>query len=259
MTSPHIVDCPNCGEKQDICGRYTSPANRELDQRQWAEEHLTGNCVADGATQEDANTASTPEERFNELKDRLIAATGSPGPTSFHDSRVHMTLSEWERLITCIEASERTVEQTRELRLPEPLPLTEEQISANTHAVLDTIRRSCRAMGRGVGYRVPGDHNTWNSYHEGKHDFAGEIEELLDRTDAPPVFAQDRISAALNRAADKVCALAPQDERLGDGINLVVNAALHILEFPDADLEDVVEANYGEDVDTVLGWVCGGH
>ena len=123
MTTPHYVTCPNCGEKRDTSGRYTSPANREHDQRWWAEEHLSGKCVADGA----------------------------------------------------------------------------------------------RAL------------------------------------------TQDRIRAALNGAADKVWALAPQDERLGDAINLVVNAALHILEFPDADLEAVVEANYSEDVDTVLGWVRDGH
>lgn len=27
------ITCPNCGEKRDASGRYTSPANREKDQR----------------------------------------------------------------------------------------------------------------------------------------------------------------------------------------------------------------------------------
>ncbi|MFD2024161.1 hypothetical protein [Promicromonospora aerolata] len=184
MTAPHYVDCPNCGEKHDTSGQYTSPANRELDRRLWAEEHLSGRCVSASAARENENATSTPEQRFNALKDRLIAAAGSPGLTSFHDGRVHMTLGEWEQLIELVAVANAS-------------PVTE------------------------------------------KH-------------------TRDRISAALNRAADKVCALAPQDERLGDAINLVVNAGLHLLKFPDADLEAVVEANYSEDVDTVLGWVRDG-
>lgn len=44
-------------------------------------------------------------QEFNELKDRLIAATGSPGLTSYADERVTMRLSEWRRLIGFIETS----------------------------------------------------------------------------------------------------------------------------------------------------------
>ena len=40
---------------------------------------------------------------FNKIKDRLIAATGDPGVTAFWGYRVHMTLSEWDRLVTLIE------------------------------------------------------------------------------------------------------------------------------------------------------------
>lgn len=47
----------------------------------------------------------SPEVRFNQLKDRLIAATGSPGLTSFHEGKVHMTLSEWESLVELAESA----------------------------------------------------------------------------------------------------------------------------------------------------------
>jgi hypothetical protein len=46
MTGPRYISCPNCGEHRDTSGRYTSPANNELDQRSWAEDHLSGNCLS---------------------------------------------------------------------------------------------------------------------------------------------------------------------------------------------------------------------
>lgn len=45
------------------------------------------------------------ERQFNSIKDRLIAATGSPGMTSFHGGKVHMTLAEWDRLVLLAERS----------------------------------------------------------------------------------------------------------------------------------------------------------
>ncbi|PUB32495.1 hypothetical protein C8K30_1011021 [Promicromonospora sp. AC04] len=123
MATPRYVDCPNCGEKRDTSGNYTSPANQERDQRRWAEEHESGKCAANG----------------------------------------------------------------------------------------------------------------------------------------PRAFSRDQISGALNRAADAVTDLAAQDDRVGDAINLVVNATLTFLESPDADLEAAVAANYSDSVDDVLGWVRAGN
>lgn len=59
---------------------------------------------------------------------------------------------------------------------------------------------------------------------------------------------------ALNRAADEVLEIADDDgeERLRDAVNLVVNAALHYLEHPAADLDAAIAANY-DDPDEVLG------
>jgi hypothetical protein len=45
LQSPRWITCPNCGEKRDTSGRYTSPANQEHDARCWKEEHESGNCV----------------------------------------------------------------------------------------------------------------------------------------------------------------------------------------------------------------------
>ncbi|WP_181273657.1 DUF4314 domain-containing protein [Brevibacterium oceani] len=45
MTHPRWVTCPNCGEKHDASGRYTSPANQERDRRWWKNEHLSGACM----------------------------------------------------------------------------------------------------------------------------------------------------------------------------------------------------------------------
>ncbi|WP_026820052.1 hypothetical protein [Arthrobacter castelli] len=55
--------------------------------------------------------AVTNERRFNALKDRLTAATGSPGLVSFHDGKVHMTLGEWERLINTIRDAQEQPRQ----------------------------------------------------------------------------------------------------------------------------------------------------
>ena len=42
------------------------------------------------------------------------------------------------------------------------------------------IRLLCKTMDRGIGYRNPLDHDTYGSYAEGKSDFAGQIEDLMD-------------------------------------------------------------------------------
>ena len=129
----------------------------------------------------------------------------------------------------------------------------ETQISANTQAVLDEVLRLCR----GVGYRVPGQHETWDEwdgYHKGRFAFANEIKQVLDQTDLPRGATHERINRALNRAADEVLDVTRDDgdELLRDAINLVVNAGLHYMEFPDASLEAAIDANYGSSVDEVL-------
>ncbi|MDP9904762.1 hypothetical protein [Arthrobacter bambusae] len=230
MTAPNWTTCPNCGEKRDSSGRYTSPANQEHDRPWWAEEHLSGKCTVHSATDSAAEenssyrrgglrivrdmrapisehvayhveetavphhrvsvepltetsalqlmrdlgspypgqrydhdpwtrtpqepTEASPVRRFNLLKDRLIASTGSPGLTSFHDGKVHMTLGEWERLIGAVEA---------------------------TRTSLEEIQRICGA----AEYKIPGRHETWDAYHEGRSSLAGEIETVLDRLGEP--------------------------------------------------------------------------
>lgn len=159
---------------------------------------------------------------FNQIKDRLSAVTESPGMTAFHGGRVHMTLEEWERLVSLIELA---------------------------HLQQAGIRQRCAAMERGVGYRVSGDHSTWGEYHEGKHDFASEIAELVGEDgETIRVYTADHISTVANQAAEAVLGIPEDDdERLRDAINLVVNATLHFLDHPDDSLQEVAEANYEPD------------
>lgn len=99
--------------------------------------------------------APTPEQQFNTLKNELIAAAGSPGLTSFHNGKVHMTLEEWSRLVAIIAAG------------------------AVIRDVLNHARNTCEI----VEYRVSGKHDTWDSYHEGRAAFADEIWKILDRVE----------------------------------------------------------------------------
>lgn len=47
---------------------------------------------------------------------------------------------------------------------------------------LRAVLAKCASMERGVGYRVSGQHDTWDSYHEGMSDMAGYIEETITDT-----------------------------------------------------------------------------
>ncbi|MEU9267194.1 hypothetical protein AB0E04_17330 [Streptomyces sp. NPDC048251] len=200
--------------------------NQERDNREWSEGHLSGRCQAKPSEE---SSELLPEQRFNELKGRLITATGSPGLTSLHDGRVLMTLGDWERLISRVEAADAvSAAQTAEMHARELHHFEEEQISASVLAVLDEIRRLCD----GVEYKVPGKHETWDAHHKGKPVFAGEIEALIDRhgQSLEAAFFQARIGEAVNRADDDVSALEPEDEQVRDAANLIYSAALHYLE-----------------------------
>ena len=47
---------------------------------------------------------------------------------------------------------------------------------------LRAVLAKCASMERSVGYRVSGQHDTWDSYHEGMSDMAGYIEETITDT-----------------------------------------------------------------------------
>jgi hypothetical protein len=75
--------------------------------------------------------------------------------------------------------------------------------------------------------------------------------------DQKSTFSLEQISEALNSAADEILeAVDAPDSGLRDALNLLVNAGLHYLEHPGADLSDVVSANYSAaDLATVLSWI----
>ena len=69
-------------------------------------------------------------------------------------------------------------------------------------------------------------------------------------------FTDDDVVTALNQAADDIIdAVDAGDEGLRDGINLMVNATIAYLRGDARDLREVIEHSYGEDYQTVLGWV----
>lgn len=100
------LDAKRMGEGWDDSSAAWGKVNAYLHEHglDKAEESLVDQTLAALA----AVPAPTEEvnSRFNAIKDRLITATGTPGLTSFHHGKVHMTLGEWERLV---DLAEKTV------------------------------------------------------------------------------------------------------------------------------------------------------
>lgn len=72
-------------------------------------------------------------------------------------------------------------------------------------------------------------------------------------------YTRDQVVAALNRAADALSDHDYEDShtiRDDDLVNLMVNLAMGFLEEPGKTMEQVIEASYGEDPETVLGWIA---
>jgi len=74
--------------------------------------------------------------------------------------------------------------------------------------------------------------------------------------DSTPMFTETQVSAALNKACEKIIAAAQLPETgTRDALNLLVNAASLGLREPDATLERVAEQGYGEKLKTILEWI----
>ncbi len=72
----------------------------------------------------------------------------------------------------------------------------------------------------------------------------------------PAAFTEAQVLDALNEAADDILdAVDAGDEGLRDAVNLMVNATLAYLRGEATDLHEVAEGSYGEDLDTILGWI----
>ncbi|MEV7952998.1 hypothetical protein [Streptomyces sp. NPDC088141] len=54
------IFCPNCGAKRDTSTRYTYPEDRERDNREWSEGHLSGKCQANPSEASTELYASRP-------------------------------------------------------------------------------------------------------------------------------------------------------------------------------------------------------
>lgn len=72
----------------------------------------------------------------------------------------------------------------------------------------------------------------------------------------PVTFTEQQVLDALNDAANDILdAVDAGDEGLRDGINLMVNATIGYLRGEASDLHDVADGSYGENLDTILGWI----
>ncbi|MFJ7205594.1 hypothetical protein ACIQWR_18905 [Streptomyces sp. NPDC098789] len=70
------------------------------------------------------------------------------------------------------------------------------------------------------------------------------------------VWTREDIATAVNAGADLVTAELGS-ERDQDLMNMVVNAVLHILENPNASLDEVIRENYEEEPEEVRSWWSG--
>jgi hypothetical protein len=72
----------------------------------------------------------------------------------------------------------------------------------------------------------------------------------------PAAFTEQQVLDALNAAADDILdAVGAGDDGLRDAVNLMVNATAGYLRGTVSDLHEVADASYGEDLDTILGWI----
>ncbi|GHF38808.1 hypothetical protein GCM10010218_20060 [Streptomyces mashuensis] len=67
-------------------------------------------------------------------------------------------------------------------------------------------------------------------------------------------YTQEQISRTINDGADLVADGLGLDERDADLLNLMVNAALSLLEDPTLSLNDVMDRNYDGGAEEVLSW-----
>lgn len=65
------------------------------------------------------------------------------------------------------------------------------------------------------------------------------------------------VTRALNRCADLINDAAElADSGTRDALNLLVNATIYVLfDNPDAELDEIVEDNYDDSYDEVIGWI----
>ena len=73
---------------------------------------------------------------------------------------------------------------------------------------------------------------------------------------ADKMYTRDEVSEAVNNAVNLVAGNIEVSDSDQDMLNLIVNAAMTLLDFPGASMHEVITANYAEDPENVLGW-CG--
>lgn len=71
---------------------------------------------------------------------------------------------------------------------------------------------------------------------------------------AGPPYTKEQVTEAVNNGVNVIRDALDLSEPFEDLLNLAVNAIVTVLETPDAALDQVIEANYAESPEEVLGW-----
>lgn len=72
----------------------------------------------------------------------------------------------------------------------------------------------------------------------------------------PRIYTEETITSALNRATDDILDLLDRPDLIRDALNLLVNVAIHYLNFPDEDsVEQAINASYDDSYAEVMSWV----
>ncbi|MEU9795040.1 hypothetical protein AB0E27_31360 [Streptomyces sparsogenes] len=101
---------------------------------------------------------------------------------------------------------------------------------------------------------VPEDVRTYltTTMHDIYPSTSGLVREVTEVSET--THSRGQVSTALNSGADLVSIGLDLGDRDTDLINLIVNAQAHVLDKPDADLDEVIGTNYSESPEEVRSW-----
>ena len=118
-------------------------------------------------------------DQLDHLLDQIdrLDQQATKGPWTVKDGFAHHIIGKEDYITECEECTGQVMEE-RDAAFTALARTALPKLSKALRTVLDV----CSAMERGVGYRKSGDHDTWDSYHEGKHDMAMDIEEIITET-----------------------------------------------------------------------------
>src|SRR5699024_2030406 len=129
------------------------------------------------------------DDQITQLLNKIdqIAQRATQGPWLANDRGIGYEITTQQQIDEAAEVNGWPMPINSELR--ETFPRSDAEFIALARTALPKLSKAlrtvldvCAAMERGVGYRRSGDHDTRDSYHEGKHDMAMDMEEIITET-----------------------------------------------------------------------------